>query len=113
MMKSFALIWNETQDYVNLLKETEQYFNIDFHSISPNHASGINNEMHFMLDVSPNKMHFMFPRNTEEETFSHALKHIKEFTETQFENKTVGIKYYDYFNDKNKLHIERVKTVVL
>lgn len=114
MKKSFALIWNEEYDYVNLLQETEKHFNVNFRSITPNHASGINNEMQFMVDISPNKLHFKFPRDAKEQNLTHAMEHIKSFAKYQFENQTIGIKYYDdRANKATNLDIEGVRTVLL
>lgn len=113
MTKSFAMILNEGNDYLNLLKAAEKHFKVNFHNVSSTNASAINNEMQFVVDISPNKIQFMFPINTEEENQCKTIEQIKEFAKYQFENQTVGLKNYDSSNSLGELNIEGVKTVLL
>ncbi|HDR4735382.1 TPA: hypothetical protein QCR36_000906 [Bacillus cereus] len=113
MTKSFAMILNERNDYLTLLKAAEKHFKVNFHNISSTNASGINNELQFIVDVSPNKIQFMFPINHQEEHQFKTIEQIKEFAKYQFENQTVGLKNYDVSNSLNEFNIEGVKTIVL
>ncbi|MFJ8071620.1 hypothetical protein ACIQZD_22145 [Peribacillus sp. NPDC096447] len=103
MSKSFALIIDPENDYKRIIEKSEKYYDMHFHNISHSNVSGIQDEMELMLDITPNKIHFMVPEKIDEQKFNTIISVTRNFISNSFENQIVCVKYYEnqkeFFND--------------
>jgi hypothetical protein len=114
MGKSFALIVDPSNNYDTLIKETSSFFGFTFRKVSPVNVTAIHNTKKFILELTPSKMHFMFPEKINNENIEDVLNLTREFMDKNFRKQTVGIRYYDDLHQTSHLkNIENVRTITL
>lgn len=115
MNYSFALIIsrNSNIDYHSLLRTCSKYFDVNFHNVSSTNANAIHLEKQFFLDVTPSKIQFLFPEVTNKDIYDDAIDSIKKYINNFFENETIGIQYFDMYDDYLIRELDNVNCYVL
>lgn len=113
MSKSFALIIDPNNNYENLIQESKRCFRINFKYVTPYYANGIQYDMEFMLDITPNKFHFLLPENIKEDKYNSIISSTKKFMKKSFKDQIVGIKLYNNKNENLFNDVEGVTTLTI
>lgn len=92
--KSFALIFDKYYDYDELIKQSEKHFGLNYRNSIHKNAVAIHNKKQFVLDVTPQKMHFMFPEQLDQELYCDVVNLARSFLKEHFKNQIIGVRHY-------------------
>lgn len=106
-MNTISLYYDSLNDYKELLRESESYFNVKYHIVSPLNANAINYENKYLLDFSPNKIELFLTLHTTNEDRKVISEKINKFIKEKFNKQTIVIRIDD--NVSNKLLFDDIK----
>ncbi|MFS0553451.1 hypothetical protein [Brevibacillus sp. 179-C9.3 HS] len=92
--KSFALIFDRDFDYNELIKQSEKHFGLNYRNSNYENAIAIHNNKQFVLDVTPQKMLFMFPEQLDQELYCDVVSLTRTFLKEHFKNQIIGVRHY-------------------
>lgn len=109
-MYSFDLIFDKSNDYNDVLRNTANHFDLNFYKQSESYADAFNDEKKFIVSASPSRISFMLPESSDVKEF---LLDVVPFLKENFFNQTVGVRCIGKEEKINNLNISNVHTVIL
>jgi len=98
----------ENDDYGELLKKTEIFFNLELNRVSEEYADGFNDCKKYIITASPTKIKFMTPND-----FSILLNDVKEFLKNNFADHYVGLRSIGNENLLRSTIFDNVKSLII